>query len=432
MDSSPESTDTPHLLHPCHDANLQSKQLIWTSGRGAVLVDQTGHEYLDGISGLWNVLVGHGRGELAKAAQRQMVDLAFASTYSGSSNLPAIALARRLADLCYPEINRFYFTTSGAEANEAAFKAARYFWRRAGYPAKTHVIARRGDYHGTTFAALSSSGVDKYLRAFEPRMPGFSWIETPPHCQPGAEVSGYESADALEREILRLGAANVAAFIAEPVVGVGGVYVPPKDYWPRIREICSRYDVLLIADEVLTGFGRLGDWFALGQFNIQPDIVTFAKGITSGYVPLGGIGVNSEIGDCIASARGEDAWLHAATNSAHPVACAVALENIAILERDNLLRRARELEHLVRNLLEPVANHPLVQKVRGIGLLWAIELNTSTREKIGFEVLAAARNRGLFTRARAELIHLAPCLTIEERQLEQMVAIVRDALDSLA
>jgi adenosylmethionine-8-amino-7-oxononanoate aminotransferase len=432
MDASPENTDARHLLHACHNAALQSAGHIWRSGHGAVLVDIHGRDFLDGISGLWNVQVGHGRRELAEVAMRQMTELAFVSNYAGSSNLPAINLASELAQVCYPSVNRFYFTTSGAEANEAAFKTARYFWKRNGQPGKTHVIARHGDYHGTTCAALSATGMEKYLAAFEPRMPGFSWIASPPHCSPKRISSGEEAASELEREIIRLGANNVAAFVAEPIVGVGGVYVPPPDYWPRVREICDAHNVLLIADEVLTGFGRTGEWFALSKSDIEPDIVTFAKGITSGYLPLGGMGVNNAIGEAINTGQGETVWLHAATYSGHPVACAVALENLKILQQEELLARATDSGTARREGLESLLPHPLVKEIRSIGLLAAIQLDNSQCSNVGFELLAAAESQGLFTRARAELFHLAPCLSIEADQLQRMIEIVRESLVAIS
>lgn len=435
--------DQRHLLHACHDARLQADGIIWQSGRGATLIDVEGREFLDGISGLWNVLVGHGRQELAETAAQQMTELAYASNYAGSSNKPAIVLAERLAALCYSRINRFYFTTSGAEANEAAIKTARYFWKRNGQPGKTHVIARRGNYHGTTLAALSATGMDKYLKAFEPRMPGFSWIETPPHASTHRlgyaanfddvpeEVSGQAAAAALKQEILRLGSHNVAAFLAEPIVGVGGVYLPPRDYWPAVREICDRYDVLLIADEVITAFGRLGEWFALQQYGIEPDIVTFAKGITSGYMPLGGMGVNDEVGACVASGAGDTAWLHAATYSGHAASCAVALANLDILQQEDLLARAKQQEKLLADAFAPLAEHKLVKQIRGCGLLWALALDDTSRPELGFELLAAARARGLFSRARGDLFHLAPCLTIEAGQLRRCVTIISEALAAI-
>ncbi|MDA7978170.1 MAG: aspartate aminotransferase family protein [Pirellulales bacterium] len=430
--------DNRHLLHSCHDAALQNQGIVWQSGQGAILTDVNGREYLDGLSGLWNVLVGHGCRELADVAAEQMAQLAYTSTYVGSSNQPAVELAHRLAQLCYPHINRFYFTTSGAEANEAAIKTARYFWKLQGQPNKTHTIARRGDYHGTTFAALSATGMEKYLKNFEPRMPGFSWVPAPSHWAADTKnptgthsSTGILAAKALEEEILRIGSANVAAFLAEPIVGVGGVFVPPPEYWPEVRQICDRHDVLLITDEVLTGFGRTGDWFALESYDVQPDIVTFAKGITSGYLPLGGMGVSDAIGECITNATDDQSWLHAATYSGHPVCCRVALENLALIERDQLLARSLELAGVMSEAFEPLRAHPLVKDVRGIGMLWAVELDNALRPSLGFDLLAEVRRRGLFARARGNLLHLAPCLTIEACQLQQMIQIVSDGLNAI-
>ncbi len=262
-----------------------------------------GANILDALAGLWNVIVGHGREELAQAAAEQMRTLAFATAYAGSTNRPAIALAARLAELTYPSINHFFFTSGGAEANESAFKTARYYWKIAGQPTKYKVIGRQWGYHGTTLAAMSATGIESYWPMFEPRVAGFSHIESPypyrfqprPRSADDRRTPGQMAADLLEEAIEREGADTVAAFIGEPVQGAGGVIVPPDDYWPRIRQICRRHQVLLIADEVITGFGRTGDWFALSRYGIEPDLMTFAKGVTSGYFPLGGLGISDEI-----------------------------------------------------------------------------------------------------------------------------------------
>ncbi len=347
MDSPPDADDLrrdqAHLIHSLHNHAAVEQGHVWVSGSGATLVDENGREYLDALAGLWNVIVGHGRSELGHAAARQMSRLGYASAYAGSTNRPAIELAERLAALCYPRINRFFFTCGGAEANESAFKTARWFWKLAGQPTKTRIISRTWGYHGTTLAAMSATGLSSYWPMFEPRIPGFVQIESPypyrfrppPDAPPNdSRTPGEIAADLLEEAIVREGADNVAAFIGEPVQGAGGVIVPPDDYWPRIRQICDRHKVLLIADEVITGFGRTGDWFALGRYGVEPDIVTFAKGITSGYFPLGGMGVSDTIGDAIDAAAGQQTWMHAFTYSGHPVGCTpVALANLNILER---------------------------------------------------------------------------------------------------
>ena len=237
--------DFASLIHPLHDRTVHRSGRVWIRGHGAMLVDADGKEYIDGLAGLWNVVLGHGRRELADAAREQLETLAYASGYAGSSNVRAIELAELLARLTYPNINRFFFTSGGAEANESAIKVARSYWKLRGRPGKTKVISRELGYHGTTLAAMSATGIAGYWPLFEPRVPGFTHI--PPL-----------SASALEDAIVREGADTVAMFLAEPVIGVGGVIVPPDDYFPRIREICDRHDVLFAADEVITGFGRTG------------------------------------------------------------------------------------------------------------------------------------------------------------------------------
>jgi adenosylmethionine-8-amino-7-oxononanoate aminotransferase len=440
--------DERHLIHSLHSAALTRAEHIWTSGRGAVLLDEDGREYLDALAGLWNVIVGHGREELGRAAAQQMARLGYASAYSGSSNRPAIELAERLAELCYPSIGRFFFTCGGAEANESAFKTARFYWKLAGNPDKTKVIGRTWGYHGTTLAAMSATGLTNYWPMFEPRVPGFLHIESPypyrfrlpaggpPH---DPRTPGQIAADLLEEAILREGADTVAAFIGEPVQGAGGVIVPPDDYWPRIRQICDRHDVLLISDEVITAFGRTGDWFSLGRWGIEPDMVSFAKGITSGYFPLGGIGVSDRIAEAIRSAAGPQTWMHAYTYSAHPVGCAVALANLEILEREELLERAKNLGARLLAGLKTLESHPHVGEVRGVGLMAAVELVADKRtraefppaEQIGQKVHAATQQRGMFTRMRGDVYNFAPCYVTEEAQLDRMIAILGESIEAV-
>ncbi|HEV3415462.1 MAG TPA: aspartate aminotransferase family protein [Pirellulales bacterium] len=451
MDTNPDTDDLrrdqAHLIHSLHNHAYQEDAHVWVSGSGAVLVDENGKEYLDALAGLWNVIVGHGRSELGHAASRQMSRLGYASAYSGSTNRPAIELAERLAALCYPRINRFFFSCGGAEANESAFKTARFFWKLAGKPAKTRIISRTRGYHGTTLAAMSATGLASYWPMFEPRVPGFVQIESPypyrfrpPDAAPNdPRTPGEIAADLLEEAIVREGAENVAAFIGEPVQGAGGVIVPPDDYWPRIRKICDRHQVLLIADEVITGFGRTGDWFALTRYGIEPDIVTFAKGITSGYFPLGGMGLSDAIADAIDSAAGPQTWMHAFTYSAHPVGCAVALANLNILEREELLPRARGLAERLRHQLKTLESHPHVGEVRGLGLMAAVELVADKRtkaeflpeEKVGYRVHAATQQHGMFTRMRGDVFNFAPCYVAQQTQIDRMVDILGSSIEAV-
>ena len=316
--------DQAHFLHPLHHPSAPQAPMIFESGHGIWLRTTDGKEVIDGLAGLWNVLLGHGNTALADAARDQMATLAYCSSYAGSSNIPAIELADRLAGWAYPSLNTTFFTSGGAESNESAFKTVRFYWRRMGKPNKTKIISRQHAYHGITLAAMSATGMSVYWPMFEPRVPGFLHIPAPypfrfplDQIQPG-ETVGTAAARLLEEAIIAEGPDTVGGFIAEPVQGAGGVIVPPDDYFPAIRAICDKYDVLFIADEVITGFGRTGDWFALNRWGVEPDIMSFAKGVTSGYLPLGGIQISDKIREAIMNAPANERWMHAYTYSGHP------------------------------------------------------------------------------------------------------------------
>jgi adenosylmethionine-8-amino-7-oxononanoate aminotransferase len=370
------------------------------------------------------------------------------TAYAGSTSRPAIKLGERLAAICYPRINRFFFTSGGAEANEAAFKTARFYWKVQGKPDKTKIISRDWAYHGTTMAAMSATGISSYWPQFEPRVPGFLHVGSPypyrfqpPATRPSGDqrTPGQIAADWLQDCIVREGADTIAAFIGEPVQGAGGVIVPPDDYWPRIRAICDRHGVLLIADEVITGFGRTGDWFALSRYGVEPDMVTFAKGITSGYFPLGGLGVSDAIAQAIDSPDLSQTWMHAYTYSGHPAGCAVALANLEIIERDGLIARARDLGRHLRAGLATLATHPHVGDVRGQGLMAAVELVADKATKAEFppetkagpRVHAATQQRGMFTRLRGDVYNFAPCYVAEPTHIDRMVNILGESIDEV-
>jgi len=435
--------DRRHLIHPLHAAAEQADPLILVGGRGAVLIDDRGREYLDGLSSLWNVNIGHGRRELADAAAAQMAGLAYACNYAGFANPPAIQLASRLVQLAYPNMSGVYFTTAGAEANETAFKIARYYWKVRGAPQKVKVISRVHAYHGVTLAAMSATGQPAYHRMFSPLVPEFVRIPAPyPYRWPGGGDCGEEAAERLEEAIRREGPGTVAAFIAEPVIGAGGVIVPPQSYFPRVRAICEQYEVLLIADEIITGFGRTGHWFALDHWRVVPDMVTFAKGVTSAYLPLGGVIVSGPIHQAIAEAPAPMRFMHAATYSGHPTCCAVGLATLDIMEREGLIGRAAELAHEFQTNLRQLEELPLVGDVRGLGLLGGVELVRDKRTKepaigVGATVLREARERGLLTRIRpgsdgaeaiGDTICLAPPFVATREQLRQIVDILGEAI----
>jgi len=430
------------LLHPLHHPSAHQNPFIFASGHGVWMRTTDGKEVLDGLAGLWNVLVGHGRTELANAAQEQMSTLAYCSSYVGASNVPAIELANRLAGFAYPSLNTTFFTSGGAESNESAFKTVRHFWKRKGKPNKVKVIARSHAYHGITLAAMSATGLSTYWPMFEPRVPKFLHIDSPyPYrfageIKPG-ETQGQAAARQLEDAILREGQETVGAFIAEPVQGAGGVIPPQDDYFPRIREICDKYEVLFIADEVITGFGRTGDWFALNRWGVEPDIMSFAKGITSGYLPLGGIQISDEIRDVIMNAPANERWMHAYTYSGHPTCCAVALANLDILENEKLVDNATVMgERLLGGLNGLAAEFETIGNVRGVGLMAAIEFVADRETKapagIGETVRQACVARGLFTRVVGDILVFAPPLVINADEIDQIVQIVGESVAEVA
>ncbi len=433
--------DRSHLIHPQHHPSEHLDPQIWVSGKGVMLTNLEGRTVLDGLSSMWNVYVGHGRQELVDAAAAQLKTLAFATAYAGSTHQPAIELARTLKRLVYPNIEAFYFTLGGSDATDTSIRTARFYWGSQGRPEKFKIIARKLGYHGSTIGAAAATGVEEFSAVFGPRANGFLHIDSPyPYrfSTTRTDVSpGVAAADLLEEAILREGPESVAAFIAEPVQGGGGgVIIPPPDYFPRIREICDQYDVLLISDEVITGFGRTGRWFALEHWGVEPDIVQFAKGITSGYFPLGGIGVSGAIKEVMDSVDSGRRWMHGYTCSAHPVACAVAFANLRIIEEEDLVGRSATLGKRLLEKLQPLHGSAHVGEVRGLGLLAGIELvaDRASRERftdadgIGKKVRDELFSLGLCTRVTDDIICLAPPLVINEEEIDRLAAIVQQAV----
>jgi putrescine aminotransferase len=439
----PLTLDHAHLIHPLHHPTAHAAAITWVAGRGSIITDSNGRDYIDGLAGLWCVNVGHGRRELADAAHAQMCTLAYHSSYAGSTNQPAIALAERLSTLTYPSINTFFFTSGGAEATETSIKTARFYWKARGLPDKIKIISRRRAYHGLTLAAMSATGLSAFWPMFEPRVPGFLHIDAPDPYRfvtPDSQVTtGVAAANQLEEAILREGPNTVAAFIAEPVQGAGGVIVPPPDYFARIREICDRHQVLFIADEVITGFGRTGRWFGLEHYGVEPDIMQFAKGITSGYIPLGGIGVSDTVRDVINSVPPSQRWMHAFTYSGHPTCCAVALKNIDIIANEQLVDRSRDMGAHLLHRLRQLEGLEGVGHVRGQGLIAAVEVVADKSTKSSFpaernitqRLTEAMLQRGLCTRVVMDCICLAPPLTIDEALIDRIVAIIGDTIPAV-
>jgi putrescine---pyruvate transaminase len=447
-------SDHEHLIHPLHHPVDTAEPMIYVRGRGATLTDIGGKEYIDGLAGLWNVNVGHGRAELAEAAADQIKELAYYSGYAGFSSVPAINLASKLVQLGYSNMQAVFLTCGGAEANESAFKTARFYWKAKGKPDKVKIIARQQAYHGVTQQTMSATGMAAYWKMFEPRMPGFVHIPTcyPYRVQDGkpGETAGQTAARLLEEAILREGPGTVAAFIAEPIHGGGGVIYPTDDYFPLVRQICDRHEVLFIADEVITGFCRTGRWFATPHWNVKPDIRSFAKGVTSGYLPLGGIMVSRAIKDTIDGVKPEDRWMHAYTYSGHPTCCAVALKNLEIMERERLWENAAKMgTRLLAGLQQAFKDHPHVGDIRGgKGLLAAVELvddrpsqaNFAADRKVAPRVQAEMMKRGVLTRVRpvagphpspGDTIYFAPPLVVSEAEVDRLVSVTRDAVKAV-
>jgi len=434
--------DLDHFIHPLYHRKAHENAIIFERGEGVWLTDVSGRRYIDGLSCLWNVNVGHGRAELAEAAAAQMRNLAFCNSYTGFSNVPAIELATKLAALAPGDLNGVFFTSGGGESNESAFKMARYLWNVQGQPEKYKIISRMDAYHGVTLAALGATGIPQYWDRFGPPAPGFFHGLAPNIYRLGdgdPEKAAQLAIDSIEEIVSQEGADTVAAVIAEPIQGAGGVIVPPPQYLRMLRELCDQHHLLLIADEIITGFGRTGRWFAMEHYGVQADIMAFAKGVTSGYVQLGGIVVSKRIQDLLAQQPLDVRWMHAYTYSAHPTACAVALANLEIIEREGLVERAARNGEYLLTQLQTLRSLPHVGDVRGLGLLARVELvrEPETREAFAAEdhvadrVMGEARKRGLISRNRGDVIFIAPPLVISRDEIDQIVSILRESIEAV-
>jgi len=441
--------DREHLIHPLYHPTDHAQPMVVVRGDGTDIVDANGKRYFDALSGLWNVHVGHGRTELAQVAAEQMSTLAFNNNYVGFANVPSARLAEKLIELAYPNLNAVYFTTAGAEANESAFKTARFFWKLLDKPNKVKIISRRWGYHGVTMAAASATGLPAYHKMFAPLVPNFIQAIGPYRfrceleegsARPCTNPSGHDYALELEQTLLDEDPETVAAIIAEPVQGAGGVIVPPDDYWPKLRQIADRHNVLLIADEVITGFGRTGTWFALDHWRVQPDIVSFAKGVTSAYLPLGGIMVSRQVQNAMNEAPADLKFMHAATYSGHPVCCAVGLANVGIIEREGLVQRVADIgPTFLDQLHQQLDPLPQVGEVRGLGLMAAVELvdpNASgsayydNAVPLAGRVIARCVANGMMPRRLNNTLCMAPPLISTEAQLGRLVEVLAEAIQA--
>ena len=429
------------LLHSHHFPANHQDPLIVERAERVWLHTTDGRKILDAMAASLSVNIGYGNQELPEAAYEQMKRMAYTTNFVGTTNVPAITLANKLSGYAYPNLRTTFFTSGGSEANDTAFKTVRYYWRRKGQPDKSKIISLWGGYHGCTMAATSATGMEKNWRAFGPPLPGFLHVPAPNAYRFEGELIegesvGQAAARALEEAIVREGPETVAAFIAEPVQGAGGLVVPPDDYFPAVRKICDKYDVLFLADEAVTGFGRTGEMFALNRWGVAPDILTFAKGVTSGYMPLAGIQISDEIHDAIESAPEDEYWAHGFTYSGHATACAVALKNIEIIERDNLLQNAQRMGERLRTGLDSLLEFSNLDNVRGLGLLCGVEFvkDRATREpdlELAMKVYRGCLERGMRSRPIGNTMAFSPALIINEEEVDQIIEILGAALDSI-
>lgn len=428
-----------HQLHPLHHPSRTQNAVMVGKADGVYLHTTDGRKILDGMSGLWNVNIGYGNTELPKVAHDQMLNLSYTSGFAGMSNPPSAELADKLAGFFRPNMNFTYFTSGGSEASDSSFKTARFYWRQLGKMDKTKIISRLYGYHGITMAAMSATGMSKYHTMFGPLVDGFIHIPNPNAYRYPGEINDGETvaqaaARALEETILREGPDTVAAFIAEPIQGAGGLIVPDDGYFDLVQAICKKYDVLLIVDEVICGFGRTGKWFGSDHYNINPDIMQFAKGVTSGYLPLGGMQVTDEIRDVILNAPADQSWMHGYTYSGHAAACAVGIANIDIMERDNLVENSAAMgARLLEGLQGLVDEFPNIDNARGVGLLAGIDVVKSkeTHEEDADTSTAigkAAMDMNVRTRPLGGTIAFSPPLCITAEEVDMIVNTMGDAI----
>ncbi|MEU6105281.1 aminotransferase family protein [Streptomyces flaveolus] len=428
--------DRQHIIHPYLPGSA-TERVVMTEGAGCRLTDSEGRSYLDATGGLWLAQVGHGRADLADVAHQQMRKLEYFTSFWEFSNDRAIALASRLASLAPDPLNHVYFTSGGSEGNEAAIKMARYYHHRRGESSRTWILARSKAYHGIGYGGGSATGFPLYHEGFAPMMPHVSHL-TPPWPYRTELYDGQDPTDflvhELEERIAEIGPENIAAMIGEPIMGVGGMLVPPADYWPRVREVLDRHGILLIFDEVVTAYGRVGEWFAAQYFGVTPDIIVTAKGITSGYVPLGALMVGDHVAEVLLREHG---FPMGYTYNGHPVATAVAAANLDIIEKEGLLARATSLGSFLHGELEAqLGDLPVVGEIRSVGMMLAVELvqDRATRvplplrpDRMPHDVIR--RETGVIVRDSAHSLVLSPPLVMSEAEAKEAASALRGVLE---
>jgi putrescine---pyruvate transaminase len=435
--------DIDHHFHPFTDHkafHAAGGPRVITQADGVYIWDGKGNKILDGMSGLWCVNVGYGRKELAEVAYRQMLDLPYYNTFFKTTTVPATELAAKISSLLPKRFQHVMFTNSGSEGNDSIVRFVRHYWKVMGKPYRQHFIGRVRGYHGSTWVATNLGGMDYMHSQGGDRLPGFHHVRQPHWYDLGGDKTpeefGLEAAADLEKKILEVGPENVAAFIGEPVQGAAGVIIPPSTYWPEVQRICRKYGVLIISDEVICGFGRTGKWFGFETYGFEPDIINMAKGLSSGYQPIGAVAFSNTLTGPLFDKGGD--FNHGMTYAGHPVAAAVALKNIEIIADEKLVERVAELAPYFAKGLASLNDHPIVGETRSVGLIGAIELSKDKATRARFNKPGRAGTicrdhcfaNNLVMRACWDTMVLAPPFTITKKEIDEIVRLARTALDA--
>ena len=445
MYSEIQQKDINHHFTPFSDNKELSENgsRVITRAEGVYIYDEQGNKLLDAMAGLWCVNLGYGRQELVDVATPQMKELPYYNLFFKTTHAPAAKLAEKITSLAPAHMNKVFFTGSGSEANDTVFRMVRRFWDLEGKPTKKTFISRENAYHGSTVVGASLGGMGYMHEQGDLPIAGVEHIEQPYFFKEGGDLSqeefGIKAAQSLEAKILEIGEDNIAAFIAEPFQGAGGVIIPPSTYWPEIKRILAKYDILLVVDEVISGFGRTGEWFASQYYDLKPDLMPIAKGLSSGYLPIGGVIVGDRVADTLIEKGGD--FNHGFTYSGHPVAAAVALKNIELIEAEGIVDRVKnDISPYLQKRWQELASHPIVGETRGLGMVAGLELvkDKTSKERIAPECKAGGVCRdysmanGLIMRPCGDTMIISPPLIISHEEVDELIEKAKKTLDETA
>ncbi|PID45772.1 MAG: aspartate aminotransferase family protein [Proteobacteria bacterium] len=438
-----QQQDAGHHVHPFTNTRTLNEKgaRVISRAEGVYVWDDAGNKILDAMAGLWCMSIGYGRTEVADAVHAQMLELPYYNTFFQTTHQPVAELSKKLAEISPPGINRTFFTSGGSDANDTMLRLVRHYWSLLGKPSKKVIIARENAYHGSTVAGASLGGMKFMHEQGDLPIPNIVHIGQPYWYKEGGDLTpeafGLKRAQELEAKILELGEDKVAAFIAEPIQGAGGVIIPPDSYWPEIQRICDKYEILLVADEVITGFGRTGEMFASVTYNLKPDVICIAKALSSGYLPIGGVMISDRVADVLVSEGGE--FAHGYTYSGHPAACAAALKVLEIMEREDLVNYVKnDIGPYLKERWLTLAEHPLVGEARMKGLVGALELTPDKVTRAPFDVESGTVgticrefcfNNGLVMRAVGDTMIISPPLVLSHEEADELVEKAKAVLD---